>query len=59
VLVGHGVRRDVILGGFEAAREFEAEAKRRHHSAVAQAEDGFPFLEQLRLMIQSPRRSDQ
>ena len=29
VLVGHGVWRDVILGGFEAAREFHALAPER------------------------------
>jgi len=29
VLVGHGVRRDVIRGGFEAAREFHALAPAR------------------------------
>jgi isopenicillin N synthase-like dioxygenase len=29
VLIGHGVRRDVIVGGFEAAREFHALAPER------------------------------
>lgn len=31
VLVGHGVRRDVIRGGFEAARELHALAPERKH----------------------------
>ena len=42
VLVGHGVRRDVIRGGFEAAREFHALAlERKRQLAMGQGFVGY------------------
>ena len=42
VLVGHGVRRDVIRGAFAAAREFHALApERKRHLAMEQGFVGY------------------